>query len=480
MSDTTENPGNYATVEPTNSPPRSLSPINERDEAAPIGKPAADGKETVASFHKDADLVIKVTSKSDDVKYKVIWSNVAAASDAFARLLLEVNVQNKDNSTSRVVQVPDNATAFRVLMNIVHYNFKEVPKQPTVDELFEICILVSKYDCIHLVQPWAESWAHVLADFTTGADVAIKNYKVLWVAWVLGCARPFREMADSLILTSKVDENGSLIHVGGEQVKTLVLPYGLLDGIDHVRSIIMQAILDEIRKPLHDMSKYCKVSTDSGACGKMMFGSVCQTLLRASLLPVPDAKEYTNSITTLKDIVYSIIYEPYIGKDHAPHKAHTGCNLGLKGAVEVILRAMGSPVQTMHLRHLAQQAQITGVDNGNAFIGLGSKLSASAPEFKPAGTSGSGGSESAVKTEDLEDDSHSNSVKEEESEKSTSTQEATNTGGAAPENQNHHGEETAKAQRLNGEETSKKDVAVKIEDLEEEVAVKIEDSEEEA
>jgi hypothetical protein len=114
----------------------------------------------------------------------------------------------------------------------------------------------------------------------------------------------------------------------------------------------------------------------------MMFASVTPTLVSIGLFPVPVSADYTQSIASIKEAVYSIRYEAWVGKDFVPHRAHTGCNLGLKDSITTILNGMPSPVDDVHLAHLVRQAEITGIDNGSSLRGFSTRNSAEIEELK--------------------------------------------------------------------------------------------------
>ncbi|KAM0816779.1 hypothetical protein AB5N19_02581 [Seiridium cardinale] len=436
MSDTTQIAESSSAMEPKSTPPQPLTPVEECKE--PTGTQDSTAKDTVL-FNKDYDTVLKFTSEWAHLQYKVNSFNLSSASDAFGRLLFGVDGQSKDEQGTRVIELPDNATAFEVIMQIVHFQFGKVPKSPSIDELFNICILTSKYECTHLIQPWAEKWSALLTGFANNEAVSLKNYKALWVAWVLGCVGPFREMTDSIILTSEMNANGELIHASGSRLEDVILPHGLLDGIFKIRAQVLAAILDEIRKPMDHVygsnpcstAAYCKVKSDFPACEMMMVASASRTLRPAGLDPVPEATKYSRSVAGLKDTVYDIEYLPWVGKDHAPHKSHVACNLGLKDAIKSILNNMASPVRRMHLEHLARQAAITVVDNGNALLGFESNLSATAPEFNPATSPTSLKSSTDSKTEAMNDEGVADGkekVDVQSSEELASSQEINSTG----------------------------------------------------
>jgi hypothetical protein len=222
METETEIAGGHTAMESTVSPTQPLAPIHEVEGVTASVTTILQSNYDVHIFNKDADLTFKLKTELGHVEYKVNKFNIASASDIFGRLVFE------ENSGLELIELPDKPVAFAVLMNIVHYQFSLVPKQPSIDELFEICLLVSKYDCTHLIEPWADRWTAVLTDFVGNDLVSKKNFKALWVAWVLGCVAPFREMVDSLILTSSVDNSGDLVHSSGPKLKDLLLPHGLL------------------------------------------------------------------------------------------------------------------------------------------------------------------------------------------------------------------------------------------------------------
>ncbi|KAI0175359.1 hypothetical protein BJ166DRAFT_588098 [Pestalotiopsis sp. NC0098] len=373
MSELHSDQGSTAAVDSTEPLPRALTPVKERDETTTIT--ADHGCSQV--FGKDTDLIFRLKSGTGHVEYKVNKFNVASASDAFGRLVFNENVG------ADVIDLDDDLAAFAVIMNIVHYRFALVKKQPTMDELYRVCVVVSKYDCTHLIQPWADRWTAMLADFTTSDTATMENHKALWVAWVLGCVVPFRQMTDSLIVTSKIDEDGDLVHIGGSKIKDLTLPMNLLGGIVDVRSKTVAALLEAIKMPMDHLTgsgpkqeglAFCKVGSEADLCEMMLLAAASRVLISAGLYPVPAADKFMHSVGYVKDAVAGIRYQAWVGKAFAPHKAHTGCNLGLMDSLATILKEMPSPVNEAHLAHLAKQAELTGVDNGDVLHGYGSKV----------------------------------------------------------------------------------------------------------
>lgn len=267
MSTETRNAGKATSDQTSDSAARPLSPINEHENAILSGSKVEDDHADSVIFHKDWDLTFKLKSSFGTIAFKVIEVNVSSASDAFNNLLYKVNTRPKDSEW--VIDLPgDNPEALGVILQIVHYKFGDVPVTPTVDEMFEICRLISKYDCTHLIQPWAENWSNLLKGVTNQEYTPIKNYKVLWVAWVLGASKPFHDMVDSIIVTSTADENGTLVHATGSKLEDLVLPEGLLGKLN--LRIAVSTTLINLRDrrhhpgPLGNSSRYpqCYLAAD--------------------------------------------------------------------------------------------------------------------------------------------------------------------------------------------------------------------------
>ncbi|KAI1852977.1 hypothetical protein JX265_012866 [Neoarthrinium moseri] len=351
-----------------------LSPIEEQDDNIHQDQEISHSDDDLAVFHADTDAAIKVESGEDLVEFKVIISNVTSASQVLNDLFYGDASEKLPNGT-RVITLDDEPESLAILMNIMHFRFARVPKRPTVDQLYELTRLTSKYKCTHLVEPWAVAWTEQLSGFAHDKKATEDNYKAAWISWELGYEKLLREMTDSLVLNCKVDEHGDVIHPNGTKLRDLVLPPGFLDRIIEIRFNTLASILEQIQIPMDHLSHmkrlekpgFCKRAEDDVAwCEAMLLGSSMPKLMQAGLFPVPPATSYRQSLQTLKSAVYDIEYKHWEGRKWAPHKSHTGCNLGLRDSIKSVLDQMANPVQQSHLGHLFKQAQITGVDGGGA------------------------------------------------------------------------------------------------------------------
>lgn len=223
------------TVDITLSPPRPLSPIEEHgdlDGASAVAKSDHGNNDDHASvtFHPDWDAVIKLKGKSGVIQFKVVSGNIAAASPVWRSAMYgdSGKPQIRPGKENLVLKVEDNAKALETLLRIIHYDFAKVPKNLSLDDVYEITRLTSKYQCTRLVYPWASKWVGLLETYLQNADCPFGNYKAAWIAWELGSVKLFKDMMDSLIVTTNVDKDGEVVNKAGLKLKDLILPSGFL------------------------------------------------------------------------------------------------------------------------------------------------------------------------------------------------------------------------------------------------------------
>ncbi|KAI0129821.1 hypothetical protein BJ170DRAFT_593369 [Xylariales sp. AK1849] len=363
-------------VDAAPSPPRALSPINEHDDVV---------------FHGDWDLIMKVTGESGDRRFKVIAANVACASPIWRKIVYGDSAMERPAIGDWILDFDDSAKALEILLRIVHYGFNKVPMAPSLDDLYEITRLTSKYRCTHLVFPWAAKWVGPFANFDLHQDAPRKNHKAAWIAWEFGAVKLFENMADSMIATSSVDEDGHLVNQAGIRLQDLVLPAGLLDRIITTRSETISKMLAKVQEPIdhttgvkrNNDAKYCQIGTDVPKCEAMLLGSCLPKLIRAGLFPVPDAKNYKHSIGNLKLQAFDLVTFHWEGRNHLPHKSHTNCDLGFGKAIMKVLCEMAIPLDCDHYEHLFKQAEIVGLVNDIELASFKKKLCPTAKSFKP-------------------------------------------------------------------------------------------------
>ncbi|KAI0097057.1 hypothetical protein F4776DRAFT_651292 [Hypoxylon sp. NC0597] len=208
---------------PTPALTQQLSPIKERssEPTSPNSNPS-EKILSIISFHVDSDIVVPVKTSKGKVMFKVSSGNMVSASAIWAEHLYRNNVGRSDTD-EWMVEIDGNVDALTTIFNIVHFKFSDVPETLTLDELYEISLVLSQYECVHLTYPWASKWIESLTSLVEDASLHHVCHKALLVAWVFGHVQLFRDMTDALVISSRLI-NGELANVDGKLLKEMVLP----------------------------------------------------------------------------------------------------------------------------------------------------------------------------------------------------------------------------------------------------------------
>ncbi|GAP91432.1 putative nuclear pore protein [Rosellinia necatrix] len=348
--------------------PRALTPIPESE----------PGHESAAIiFHPDADLeVIVQTPGGESSAYMVCASALACASPIWRSMLYfgsayaqGANDEPKQDQV-QTMRLNGNLEAIGLLFRIIHYEFSYVPKEPTLDQLFELGKSVCHFKCAHLLYPWANQWASRLINFAAETYCYRECHKALHVAWVFGELNLFRETVDALIVSAKINHNRKIVNSSGQLLEDMLMPRDIFDLIIKTRACTIAEMLNIIKTPIRVLSseahsqpsQYCKVNKDSQECEAMMLGSAIRALTKAELFPVPEPESFIDSIECLKEKLDGIRLMPYIGKEWAPHISHEKCNLGFCKSVEDTLKKMTVPLSASVMRWMSDQAKTCGIE----------------------------------------------------------------------------------------------------------------------
>ncbi|KAI0441589.1 hypothetical protein F4803DRAFT_562953 [Xylaria telfairii] len=350
----------------TRTTPRALTPIPEAD--------AASEYPTIV-FHPDADLeVIIPTSNENPTTYMVCSSALACASTIWRTMIYHdaAGTRNANYDTkqdrSQTMTLSGHPEAIGLLFQIIHYDFKHVPTEPTLNELFELCKSACQYKCAHILYPWARQWSESLSNFVADVDCYAECHKALHIAWTFGELKLYREAVDALIVSATIDPNGKIVNISGQPLEDMLMPHDLLEVIIETRASTVAKILDGIKKPIEALSSgetqrptYCKVSKDTQACEFMMLGSIIPALTKAGLFPVPETEKFTGSIVTLKNELDKVKTIPYVGKEWMPHTSHESCNLGFRESLIACLKEMIVPLSAGIMSWMSDQANTCGI-----------------------------------------------------------------------------------------------------------------------
>jgi hypothetical protein len=96
----------------------------------------------------DVDLIIRLSKKGRLVTGKDSSKELIGASTIW---------KNAIASQQKVDFTDHNPEAVLILLNIIHSKFDEVPHKPSYQLLYDVAILVDKYDCIRAVKFFVDS-----------------------------------------------------------------------------------------------------------------------------------------------------------------------------------------------------------------------------------------------------------------------------------------------------------------------------------
>ncbi|KAI0469161.1 hypothetical protein F4859DRAFT_516512 [Xylaria cf. heliscus] len=355
------------TTELTHTTPRALTPIPESDTAS---------DSLTVIFHPDADLEVIVPVPDDHPTiYMVCASALTCASPIWRTMLYYDAACARDagddtkQARSQTMRLTGDSEAIGLLFRIIHYDFRHVPKDPTLNQLFELGKSACQYKCTHILYPWAGQWSASLTNFVDEVDCYSECHKALHIAWTFGDLKLYRDMVDALIVSAKVDPNGKIVNISGQPLEDMLMPHDLLKVIIEARASTVAKILCDIKEPIEVLSsglqnqrnRYCKIGKDTQACEIMMLGSIISALTKAGLFPIPAPEKFTDSIETLKNKLDTIKTIPYVGKEWMPHMSHENCNLGFRESVMVCLKEMTVPLSAGIMSWMSDQADTCGI-----------------------------------------------------------------------------------------------------------------------
>ncbi|KAI0453728.1 hypothetical protein F5B21DRAFT_525527 [Xylaria acuta] len=355
------------TTEPTLTTPRALTPIPETDTAS---------ENPTTTFHPDADLEVIIPKPGDDPTiYMVCASALAYASPIWRTMLYNdaARARGANDDTKQdqyqTLKLNGDPEAIGLLFRIIHYDFRHVPKEPTLNQLFELGKSACQYKCTHILSPWAGQWSASLTNFVAEVDCYSECHKALYIAWTFGELKLYRETVDALIVSAKIDLNGKIVNISGQPLEDMLMPHDLLEVIIETRASTVAKILDAVKEPIEVLSSgeqnqrttYCRVGKDSQSCEIMMLGSIIPGLTKEGLFPVPEPEKFTGSIESLKNKLDKVKIIPYVGKEWMPHMSHENCNLGLRESVMACLKEMMVPLSAGIMSWMSDQADICGI-----------------------------------------------------------------------------------------------------------------------
>ncbi|KAF9877847.1 hypothetical protein CkaCkLH20_04423 [Colletotrichum karsti] len=154
------------------------------DEDYPTPSEAGDNSEKIL-IDSLGDLTLCVGPHLE--QYQVCSRTVARASPVFMRMFNGNFVESRPSSGDWVINLPDDAIKpMKLFLNITHGNFGSVPQTLSTRDLYNLIVLLDKYDALEVIRPWAGAWVEGISD-------DLEQPALLYIARELGDAQLLQE-----------------------------------------------------------------------------------------------------------------------------------------------------------------------------------------------------------------------------------------------------------------------------------------------
>ena len=160
----------------------------------------AEDKVTVVNVDPNGDVILEVSCSDGRIHLLVSSKVLSLASPVFSTMLnsrFKEGLSNHPPTGKRLISLPDdNAEAFTILCNAIHYRTDQVPRKLTLVCLENIAIICDKYDCTSALTPWSAMWLHAGIKSFDAKDLN----KLLFAAFVLDDPTAFSRISWEILL----------------------------------------------------------------------------------------------------------------------------------------------------------------------------------------------------------------------------------------------------------------------------------------
>ncbi|KAK4240557.1 hypothetical protein C8A03DRAFT_41973 [Achaetomium macrosporum] len=203
----------------------------------------------------DGDLLLRVGSelaKETPFEFKVCSAAMRRASPVWKSMLFGPWNEAKPAQGDWIVYLPeDEPWPIRVILAIAHGAFEQVPKSISLSKLDCILIPIEKYDLIHIIRPWADTWVETVKNpksnrisELTGSEHVMR----INAAWELGCedvvSAEITEFVFNLSVTSRKETYRYYYNHQQIEFDTHFGPCDLVEIVTELRLSLIQALLD--------------------------------------------------------------------------------------------------------------------------------------------------------------------------------------------------------------------------------------------
>ncbi|KAI1660622.1 hypothetical protein F4813DRAFT_299466 [Daldinia decipiens] len=318
----------------------------------------------LTEFDRRGDVKLRIGHDHDSkaVVFTVCSRSLARASPVFDRMLYGSFSEGWSNQAKDaedwIVNLPeDKPAAMAVLLSVTHAHFEQIPKTPSVDELYDLTVLSHFYDVTRTLGPWSNKWMATVEKLERESRELMP--KVLWISWEMGWKNNFSALSRRMVLECEA----AIFSTSTDQIQ---YPPDIIERISKIRVQTIRALLDIFGEMIENLAvvdekpRWCRHAVWMGPhkCESMILGSIIFCLIRAGLWPLPDADEVEESVIAIYSKMTNIIIHD-IGAADNSQVDHNECNPGpfLFDRVQAVMGEIPNPVTTLHSEYMEKQVR---------------------------------------------------------------------------------------------------------------------------
>lgn len=346
----------------------------------PVESALPEPNKTV-SYHEEADFDIRVQeSDGTNAIYSVCSSTLEGASRAWKEELA--------SHESKAYQSNDPAYGLDVIFSIAHYKFHDVPRIPSIGNLYDVALVAEKFQTIHLLVPFIKGWIAGLPSQITVPGAAVDEDKTLVTGWLLGQAEWFSKILSNCAYNAHIGADGQLLDSEGKPWGDQPVSDDVVEIIAATRLAAIENIIKAVSEPVQKLLnpqyypdediRYCHAPEDDAAredCEQLQLGSAIMGLTKAKLWPPPEPTRINVSPVQLAnaygDVRIRRHQEPGLRfmEGEAVDDSHAKCGFGHREEIENIL-ATPAQLSTSVVKELHVKAKRSGAFSEELFEDL--------------------------------------------------------------------------------------------------------------
>ncbi|KAF4831587.1 hypothetical protein CGCTS75_v005144 [Colletotrichum tropicale] len=284
------------------------------------------------TFDSKGDLHLVVGSDvrdGDPSTFLVCSKTLARASPVFDRMLFGPFAESRPSSEwskqefAWVVHLPeDDPDHMEAVLNILHFNFKDIPRHFTPPLFSGMIVIADKYDCIGIFKPWVYSCIPY-AEFSDRYHPKFAFH----IAWQLGNTPRFKAAMAVIVDQSFISEDGRMSIVpkawdqneqasvtGPQDLRKYLgdlVPAEIVDQIRDQRAKLINATMEPFITLYDDLANSrdrCPIPAHQEGCNKMLLGSLIRTFRKTVIEEATRdaARRYRGTILDLQKSLDSV------------------------------------------------------------------------------------------------------------------------------------------------------------------------------